>query len=233
MREAGKWPDLALSLLCVAQTRIDSHMSEILSVGHSSQSYSTFAALLKTEGITAIADVRSSPFSRHYPQFNRTQLKTLLAEDQISYVFLGKELGGRPNHPHLYTHGIADYEKMARMPSFESGVMRLERGAERFRIAMMCSERHPLDCHRCLLVGRTLKERGHVIRHIVQESAPIDQDQIERWLLDQAGKTHDDMFIPYQVRLNEAYRERSNRVAFMERAPAPHEENLGNWTYHE
>ncbi|WP_158213723.1 DUF488 family protein [Sphingopyxis witflariensis] len=207
-------------------------MSEILSVGHSSQSYSAFAMLLKNEGVTAIADVRSSPFSKHYPQYNRTQLKAALAEDKISYVFLGRELGGRPNHPHLYTHGIADYEKMARTSSFETGLQRLERGAERFRIAMMCSEHDPLDCHRCLLVGRALTERGHVVRHIVQASTPIVQDQIEQWLLEQAGKIHDDMFAPYQVRLEEAYRERANKVAFIERAPNSHED-LNDWTYHE
>lgn len=201
-------------------------MVEIFSIGHSNQEYTALASRLKAERITALADVRSSPFSRHYPQFNRPSLKASLAKDKIAYAFIGKELGGRPDRPTLFSHGVADYEKMSREASFRDGLERLETGARDFRIAMMCSERHPLDCHRCLLVGRALKLRGHIVRHLLPTENWIDQDDVEARLLEEAGNFHDDMFIPYEIRLNSAYRKRADRVAFRENSTISEDETI-------
>lgn len=191
----------------------------ILSIGHSTLSYEEFAARLTQAGATAVADVRTAPFSRHFPQFNRDALKASLARDGIAYVFLGDELGGRPGDPGCYTDGVADYEKMAAAPAFRHGLERLKQGARRYRIAMMCSERNPLDCHRCLLVGRALKDDGVEVEHIVDEGPRVPQDEIEARLMEMANKFNTDMFAGEAQLLTDAYRERARRVAFAEQQP--------------
>jgi uncharacterized protein (DUF488 family) len=100
------------------------------------------------------------PFGPHYPHFNRDDLREELPSNGISYVFLGKELGGRPSEHGFYREGVADYEEMAQAPEFNKGLDRVIEGAKVHLIALMCSERDPLDCHRCLLVGRALAKRG-------------------------------------------------------------------------
>ena len=132
----------------------------VLTIGHSTHSWERFLALLRSANVTAVADVRTSPYSRLYPHFNRDDLREELRADGISYVFLGKELGGRPSERRFYCEGVADYEKMAQASEFNKGLDRVVEGAKKYRIALMCSERDPLDCHRCLLVGRALAQRA-------------------------------------------------------------------------
>jgi uncharacterized protein (DUF488 family) len=194
-------------------------MMDIFSIGHSTLTYEQFAARLRMASVTAVADVRTSPFSRNFPHFNRGVLKESLARDGITYVFLGKELGGRPSDAHLYTDGVADYEKMAATESFRCGLDRVEQGAQKYRIALMCSERNPLDCHRCLLVGRALSQRGDALLHIVDDGEMISQDEIERRLLEMSDKKEADMFASAQELVNDAYRLRARKVAFSEPEP--------------
>jgi uncharacterized protein (DUF488 family) len=201
---------------------------EVYSVGHSTLDIENFLAALEAHHVTAIADVRSSPYSRNSPQFNREKLKTVLSNLRIAYVFLGKELGGRPKDHSLYTNGVADYEKMAATEEFNSGITRLEQGAKNYRIAMLCSERNPLDCHRCLLVGRILSERGVCVEHIVPGLPDQSQGQIEQQLLSIAKVTENDMFASPRDRLNGAYRERARRVAYSEsEGPGSKKASLG------
>ncbi len=193
---------------------------QVLSIGHSTLDYDQFVARLNAAGVTAIADVRTSPFSRNFAHFNRDALKDALARDGIAYVFLGKELGGRPKGEEYYTDGIADYEKMAKSDLFQKGLERVKQGARKYRIAMMCSERSPLDCHRCLLVGRALAGSGVKVSHLLSHGEPVAQSEIEEQLLAMAGKQENDMFAAPAERLNDAYRERARKVAFAE-APQP------------
>jgi uncharacterized protein (DUF488 family) len=196
-------------------------MRQVLSIGHSTLDYEQFVARLKAAGITAVADVRTSPFSRNFPQYNRETLKEALAQDDIAYVFLGKELGGRPKGREYYTDGIADYEKMATADTFRAGLDRIEQGVRKYRIAIMCSELNPLDCHRCLLVGRALAGRGLTIGHILSDGQIVRQEGIERQLLVMAGKQEDDMFASPAERVNDAYRDRARKVAFAESQLVP------------
>jgi len=194
--------------------------NQILSIGHSTLDTAAFVGRLKSAGVTGIADVRSSPFSRKFPQYNRNRLKADLARDGIVYSFLGSELGGRPEQPSYYTDGIADYEKMSTDANFKVGLTRVEEGSRKYRIALMCSERNPLDCHRCLLVGRALVERGLDISHILSCEEIISQAQIEERLLAMVGKHDDDMFASANERLSDAYRQRARKVAFAKAQPA-------------
>jgi hypothetical protein len=115
-----------------------------------------------------------------------------------------------------YCEGVADYEKMAQAPEFTKGLDRVTEGAKKYRIALMCSERDPLDCHRCLLVGRALAHRGVRVSHIVNDEGIVSHDQIEDRLLELSGRNDDDLFAPRVERLTAAYRVRARKVAFAE-----------------
>ncbi len=190
---------------------------EVLTIGHSTLTYERFLELLRQSSVTAVADVRTSPFSRHFPHFNRDALRDELRQDNIAYVFLGAELGGRPKGAQFYCDGVADYEKMGQTRNFQLGLGRVVEGSKKYRIAMMCSEHDPLDCHRCLLVGRALHERGVPVRHILSSGKIIDHRQIEEKLMEISGKSVVDLFEPPDKRLAAAYRDRAMKVAFSEK----------------
>jgi uncharacterized protein (DUF488 family) len=187
---------------------------EIFTIGHSNHPSERFIALLRGAEVTAVADVRSAPYSRHAPQFNRDRVRDDLERAGIAYVFLGQELGGRPAEREFYADGVADYEKMAQAPAFAAGLERVIAGAQSYRIALMCRERDPLTCHRCLLVGRALVGRGARVSHILDSGEQISHTAIENELLVRTGRAGDDLFAPRAERLAAAYRDHARKVAF-------------------
>lgn len=201
---------------------MDSKMQDtkitVWTVGHSTHTYERLLELLRASSITAIADVRTAPFSRHFPQFNKDALQSELRMDSIAYSFLGKELGGRPTGSQFYCDGIADYERMAESPQFAHGLERVLDGARKYRIALMCSEHDPLDCHRCLLVGRVLSARGVTVKHILADGTIADHREIEERLLKSEGQHGGDLFLSPSERLSEAYRKRARKVAYAEQS---------------
>jgi uncharacterized protein (DUF488 family) len=196
----------------------DSSMSTrpfVLTIGHSNHALAKFIALLHGAEVMAIADVRSAPVSRFAPHFNKDRLATSLAEQGIAYVFLGKELGGRPELPELFSDGVADYEKMAALPAFKTAIERLITGAESHRVAIMCAEVDPLDCHRCLLVGRALADSGVDVGHILSSGQVLTHAEIEDRLLDLAGLTNENLLAASRgERLAEAYRARARKATY-------------------
>ena len=186
----------------------------VLTIGHSGHSPERFVALLQGAGATAVADVRSMPWSRRHPQFGREHLSATLRGAGIAYVYLGEELGGRPHSREFYRDGVADYEMMARTDRFHRGLDRVLAGAARYRIALMCAEHDPLDCHRCLLVARALTERRVDIGHVMSDGTVTPQVAIEDRLLALAGSDAADLFAPRAERLAAAYRTRGRRFAF-------------------
>jgi len=184
-------------------------MSAVFTIGHSNHSLARFLELLAGAGIEMVADVRSAPVSRHAPQFNKAALSKSLHGAAISYAFLGRELGGRPADPALYTDGIADFERMARTTLFREGLKRVTTDALWLRVALMCSEKDPLDCHRCLLAGRALAENGHDVRHILADGGMIAQKDIESELL----AAHGGLAFEEDA-VAAAYRERARKIAF-------------------
>lgn len=188
----------------------------VLTIGHSNHSWEAFEALLRGAGVTAIADVRTSPWSKHTPQFSKTALSERLRQAGIAYVWLGDALGGRPGKPSLFRDGVANYERMAQESAFREGLDRVCSGAQSHRIALMCAEKHPLDCHRCLLVGRALAESGVQVGHILADGRIEPQAVTETQLLTAAGLDQDDIFESRAERLARAYRRRGQKVAFAE-----------------
>jgi uncharacterized protein (DUF488 family) len=189
---------------------------DLFSIGHSNMAADRFIAMLRGAGANAIADVRSTPFSRFVPWFSRKPLEARLMQDGMSYLFYGDALGGRPADAKLYRDGIADYEAMARSDEFRAGLDRLVSEAGRRRICLMCAEREPLDCHRCLLVAHALAERGITIGHILPDGAIEPHAATEGRLLDWAADaTESDLFATgHESRLAAAYRSRARAVAY-------------------
>lgn len=197
---------------------------DLLSIGHSNIPAERFLVLLQSAGVDTVADVRSTPQSRFCPWFSQRPLAASLAAAGIGYTAMGETLGGRPRHDRLYRDGVADYEAMAIEPDYVAGLGRLLDIAGRSRICLMCAEREPLDCHRCLLVGRSLAERGIAIGHIFQDGAiePHAATEIRLLALDEEEFPHAcDLFASGQHdRLAAAYRRRARAVAFRRRASA-------------
>lgn len=186
----------------------------LLSLGHSSLSLERFLELLNLHKVTAVADVRTSPYSKQSPWFNQAELRSSLKKSGISYSFLGVELGGRPKSPELYMNGIADYEAMAATAEFASGITRLISGLEEYCICLVCSEKDPLHCHRCLLVGRQLSKRGLSISHIHHHGGTETHPEAEERLLSEESLSGDDLYHPRSERLVEAYLRRNLSVAY-------------------
>src|SRR5438045_3994582 len=142
-------------------------MSAIYTVGHSTRSIDEFVGLLKGAGIAAIADVRSTPYSRRNPQFNQVTLRRCLHSHHIAYVFLGAELGGRGSPGSEYNeYGRIRYRSIAESALFDEGLRRVQSGSMRMPLALMCAESDPLDCHRGILISRVLTARGTQVTHI-------------------------------------------------------------------
>jgi uncharacterized protein (DUF488 family) len=184
----------------------------ILTVGHSNLPAERFVALLQGADVTAIADVRSVPFSRRFPWFSGTALAARLNTANIAYLPFGDSLGGRPRDPSLYRDGIANYEEMARTAQFRAGLDRISAALRQHRLCLMCAEREPLDCHRCLLVARALTENSIAVGHIRGDGTIEPQSETEDRLLALTG-TADDLFLSRADRLAQAYRARAAKVA--------------------
>jgi uncharacterized protein (DUF488 family) len=151
----------------------------IWTVGHSTHGLPALVDLLRGQQIDVVADIRSHPFSRRNPQFNQDGLRSGLLAAQIEYVFLGKELGGRPPEPEFYDgDGHVRYSAVARTPRFVSGLERLLTGAASYRVAIMCSEEDPTRCHRRLLVARVLIDRGVIVRHIRGDGQAVAEESL-------------------------------------------------------
>src|ERR1700674_3398382 len=138
----------------------------IFTIGHSTHPQKRFIALLLQHGITALCDVRSKPYSRVNPQFNREELKESLRERCIKYVFLGKELGARSEDPMCYENGKVQYDRLAHTDLFRRGLERVQNGMKDYRLALMCAEKEPLECHRTILIARHLADLGFDVQHI-------------------------------------------------------------------
>lgn len=192
---------------------------QIFTIGHSTLSIDAFLSALTVNGVNAVADVRSAPFSRFNPVFNRDSLKRELKMRGIHYVFLGKELGGRPADPACYENGRASYSRMAQTGLFKAGLDRVIQGSISHRIALMCSEGDPLNCHRTLLIARALCERGLAVVHIERNGQSARQEDIEARLIRVAGLS-EDLLRSHDEVLAEAYEIQAKRVAYTERGGA-------------
>jgi uncharacterized protein (DUF488 family) len=186
----------------------------IFTIGHSIHLIERFVALLAQHGVTALADVRSAPYSRIAPQFRRDALAASMQAHGIAYVFLGRELGARRDEPEVYDGDIARYERIARTEAFTRGMQRVEQGASKFRVALMCAEKDPITCHRALLVSRQLSLRGHAIEHIREDGTTESTAAFDERLLAATGVAGADLFRSRAELIADAYAIQGERMAY-------------------
>lgn len=187
----------------------------VLTIGHSTHDLATFLRLLRQHGVTAVADVRSVPVSRFTPQFNRDALNRSLKDARIKYVFLGNELGARSRDPRCYLDGRVQYERLARTADFADGIRRLLTGARTERVAIMCAEQEPLDCHRTVLIARVLAGRGVSVDHIHASGAVESHASAMDRLLAKFGLDQADLLFTPRERLDEALSRQEHRIAYL------------------
>jgi uncharacterized protein (DUF488 family) len=192
-----------------------------LTIGHSSHTLERFMALLQQYRVTALADVRSMPYSRFSPQFNRTPLKEHLSENGIRYVFLGRELGARPEDPSCYIDGRVQYRKLAQTALFMSGIERVTKGAAKYRIALMCAERDPLDCHRTLLIGRALVDLFVQVDHVLSDGSLESHADAMSRLLNLTSIPDQDLFRSRAELISEALKKQEDRIAYLDPNRSP------------
>lgn len=193
---------------------IGSESSPLFTVGHSTLSADAFVALLNLHEIEAVGDVRSMPYSEFNPQFNREPLRALLEKSGVEYFFVGNALGGRFDGPAYYTDGVVDYEKVAQCAVFRKGLDQAEEYARDHRLALMCSEKDPLQCHRFLLISRQLQGRPLRIRHILEGGVLEDQAETERRLLREWHLDGLDLFRSEAEVLDDAYARQAAKAAY-------------------
>jgi uncharacterized protein (DUF488 family) len=189
----------------------------VLTVGHSNHTFPVFLKLLQRHDITALADVRSMPYSRFNPHFNREQLKESLIANGIRYAFFGQELGGRSDDPAYYQNGRVQYTCLAQSISFRKGINLVIRSAANYRIALMCSEKEPLECHRTLLVARALANQGVEVQNILSNGTLESHEEAMKRLLDIVGLPHQDLFRSFEELVAEALAFQEERVAYVDR----------------
>lgn len=195
-------------------------MNPIFTIGHSTLSAEAFLALLRQHQVEAVADVRSTPFSRFNPQFNRDVLEQSLKENGIRYVFLGKELGARSDDRSCYILGRVQYGRLAQTALFQSGLDRVSHGAARYRVALMCAEKEPLECHRTLLVAKELVARGLPVLHIHSDGHLETHEAAMERLLAVTGIPKEDLFRSKEELLSEALARQEQQVAYVDEAQA-------------
>ena len=188
----------------------------VYTIGHSTHGLDAFVALLKQHGITALADVRSAPYSRFNPHFNKDALERSLKAQGVKYVFLGRELGARSDDPACYSGGRVQYTRLAQSAAFKSGIERIERGAVEHRVALMCAEKEPLDCHRTLLVARALDLGGIAVAHIWADGRLESHSDAMLRLLDVTGLPREDLFRSQGELIGEALARQEDRVAYVD-----------------
>lgn len=193
----------------------------VFTIGHSTHSLQRFIELLRQHRVTALCDVRSKPYSQINPQFNREKLEVALLADGFIYRFLGRELGARSEDPTCYKDGKVEYNRLAETALFKHGLKRVLRGIkENFRIAIMCAEKEPLECHRTILVARHLAQLGIYIEHIHADGRLESHDAALRRLAQIHRLLELDMFRSPDDLIAEAYRRQEERIAYEPTGPA-------------
>lgn len=193
----------------------------IYTVGHSTHPIAYFAKLLEAHHINCVVDVRSVAASRYNPQFNKEPLMNYLRKRGVMYLHFEREFGARQTDPSVFDeNNRVDFEKFRKTSAFTEGVIRLERGLEKnYRIALMCSEAEPLDCHRFSMISVGLIEEGFTVKHIMKDKSLMTNDELEAELLKKYAKklpqpTIFEPNVTAELQLKTAYKFRNQHIGW-------------------
>lgn len=187
------------------------HPHTLHTIGYSGFSLEEFLCVLKERSIGALVDVRSSPYSSRFKDFNSSDIKYRLNENNIYYLFLGEQLGARPKDTTLYTNGFVDFSKIAASDAFIHGCSRIREGLNQLTVCLMCAEKDPATCHRAILVAHTLRILYPEINiaHIRSLTNIETQDALDRRIMALYGLEQEHFYKNSGERLREAYALRS------------------------
>lgn len=193
----------------------------MFTIGHSNHPIGAFLALLERHRTAAVVDVRSVPYSRRYPQFNRRTLEASLGKHGIRYFFLGAELGARTPDPSCYDdEGKVLFSRLATTGAFLRGIARVLEEAAHSRLALLCAERDPANCHRTILVAPALRNRGAPVTHILADGGLVSQEEVLDRLCAAGGMPPRDMFRTREAQREEALARRAGEIAWTDPAHA-------------
>ena len=178
---------------CASQKRVSRSRLPLFTIGHSNHPIERFIALLRRHGVEVVADVRSRPYSRFVPHFGKERLARILGDEGLGYLFLGQELGGKPVQDDP-PQARLDYRARIKEPAFQQGIETLLDALADRRVALLCREREPLDCHRLHLICRYLRPMALDIRHILPDGEVEVQQTTELRLLERAGRAELPLF---------------------------------------
>jgi uncharacterized protein (DUF488 family) len=205
----------------------------IYTVGHSTHPLEVFLELLKAYSINCLIDVRSIAASSYNPQYNKEPLTNFLKANGIIYMHFAEEFGARHTDPDLLDdEGKVNFELVRKSWNFKNGVERLWQGIDKgYKIALMCSEGEPFDCHRFSMISIALEKDGFEVQHILKDKSIRTNGQLESQLLKKYEKKipQPDMFQPNVTlddQLKAAYRLRNKEIAFSPYSKQPQEETL-------
>lgn len=190
-------------------------------IGHSDYGIDYFIQLLKKHNINSLVDIRSTPYSQHSPQFNKELLSADLKANDVSYIYMGNQLGGRYTNPDLlFQDGKVDYSKVKQTTNFIDGIEKIIQEIKKgCRIALMCSEKDPFDCHRFVLVACELENKGVTVKHILENGDIVLNSELEEKLLHKYKEEYGQFYLFVQAKtkeqaLEEALRKRNLDIAF-------------------
>ena len=138
----------------------------IYTIGHSNITQESFIELLKLFKLQLVVDVRSTPYSKYVPHFNRVNINKALKENNIRYLFLGSYIGGKPKDERYYKDGKVDYDLIARTEHYKEGINKIIALSRDENIVLMCGEEDPKSCHRHNLITQSLVKKGFEVIHI-------------------------------------------------------------------
>lgn len=188
----------------------------IFTIGHSNLDISDFINLLLANKIELVVDVRSAPYSKLYPHFNRNPLEVSLTKNFIKYIFLGDSVGGRSNNLKDFSKGRVVYKKIAEREEYVSSINMIIQNSSKYRIVLMCSEKEPLECHRTLLISRSIETHRVKILHIhrdgqIESQSEAIQRLLKIWKLDSPNLFGEDA-----ERIDEAFTKQESKYAYFD-----------------
>lgn len=197
-------------------TAVLNPMRALYSIGYATKPIAVFLQQLHDYGITAVADVRSVPFSNAFFDYHQGAIAGHLKRAGIQYVYLGNELGPRSKvDAHYDDCGQIQFDRLMQAPLFLQGVERLQRGLQRgYRIALMCAEKDPATCHRSLLIGNALRQQlGMELNHITHDGG-LEPQQALLERLPELHQLEEDLFLSRDEKLDQAYRLQLKKTSY-------------------
>ena len=188
----------------------------LYTIGYTAFSLDDFIKILQKKNIKAVIDVRSSPYSSRYSQYNRPIIEDTLKKNNIYYLFFGDVLGARPQNYSLYSDNIADFSKISKTKDFIDGCERINSGLKKMSICLMCAEKDPMTCHRSILISNRFR---HIypeieIKHILESGIIEKQDHLDRRIMDKYDLLQENFFKSYNERRDEAYKKQEREIAY-------------------